>query len=272
MLIIYCIKYVSIIVSQKSLEIDIYRLYSCITFYIFQYQLMSTTQKWWMFWTSLLPASAIFWLVSSAVFYIIVVITNDAVSIDAGSTILTVKKVVNWFCWLMTLVWLISFIPWIIMLSKTKNKQQSDTIEIASTEEKNKILPYGWFWVRCVAYIIDELLKYLIIPLFFNVYFYFKDGDSIGYKIMWLKILDATTRERERPDAGQLIWRRFAKILSALPLWLGFFWVGWDEEKQWWHDKLAETIVVQYRKPNRRLASVFIFLFILLVILSSLSK
>ena len=28
-------------------------------------------------------------------------------------------------------------------------------------------------------------------------------------------------------------------------IFLGFFWIGWDDRKQGWHDKLAGTLVVR---------------------------
>ncbi|MBX3651771.1 MAG: RDD family protein [Burkholderiales bacterium] len=34
-------------------------------------------------------------------------------------------------------------------------------------------------------------------------------------------------------------------IASALPLFLGFIWVGIDKRKQGWHDKLAGTVVIR---------------------------
>lgn len=155
--------------------------------------------------------------------------------------------------------------------TSNEDQQLSNIIPTSPhTEETNKTLSYGWFWVRYAAFIIDIYCLQLIIPIFFNIYFYLKDGDSIGYKLMWLKILDATTREK--PSGWQLLGRFFAKILSIWPLWLGCFWVGWDKKKQWWHDKIAKTVVVQYRKSKRGDFFGLIFLFILLVILSSLSK
>jgi uncharacterized RDD family membrane protein YckC len=35
------------------------------------------------------------------------------------------------------------------------------------------------------------------------------------------------------------------KMVSAVPLFLGFFWMLWDEKGQTWHDKVAETTVVK---------------------------
>jgi uncharacterized RDD family membrane protein YckC len=38
--------------------------------------------------------------------------------------------------------------------------------------------------------------------------------------------------------------RYIARILSALPFLLGYFWMLWDREKQTWHDKLSNSVVV----------------------------
>jgi len=35
-----------------------------------------------------------------------------------------------------------------------------------------------------------------------------------------------------------------AKILSAIPCLLGYFWMLWDPQKQTWHDKIVGSIVV----------------------------
>jgi uncharacterized RDD family membrane protein YckC len=39
--------------------------------------------------------------------------------------------------------------------------------------------------------------------------------------------------------------RCLSSFFSAFVLFLGFFWIGWDREKQAWHDKIAGTIVVR---------------------------
>jgi uncharacterized RDD family membrane protein YckC len=48
-------------------------------------------------------------------------------------------------------------------------------------------------------------------------------------------------------------WRRWvpattASFFSAAGLCLGFFWAGWDRQKQSWHDKIASTVVVRVPK------------------------
>jgi uncharacterized RDD family membrane protein YckC len=42
--------------------------------------------------------------------------------------------------------------------------------------------------------------------------------------------------------------RSLAAVFSILALFLGFFWIGWDGQKQGWHDKIAGTVVVRLPK------------------------
>ena len=39
--------------------------------------------------------------------------------------------------------------------------------------------------------------------------------------------------------------RSLAALFSILVFFLGFFWIGWDRDKQGWHDKIAGTVVVR---------------------------
>jgi uncharacterized RDD family membrane protein YckC len=41
------------------------------------------------------------------------------------------------------------------------------------------------------------------------------------------------------------IVRILAAVFSAFIFFLGFFWIGWDRDKQGWHDKIAGTVVVR---------------------------
>ena len=44
---------------------------------------------------------------------------------------------------------------------------------------------------------------------------------------------------------GRSLGRYLGYIISAIPLYLGFIWVGIDAYKQGWHDKIAGTYVVR---------------------------
>jgi uncharacterized RDD family membrane protein YckC len=68
------------------------------------------------------------------------------------------------------------------------------------------------------------------------------NGQTIGKKIMGVRVVSGSN--------GSVDWvkafiRSISKILSAIPLGLGYFWMLWDEKSQTWHDKIADTIVVQ---------------------------
>ena len=69
-------------------------------------------------------------------------------------------------------------------------------------------------------------------------------GRSPGKKLLSLRVIYLETG---RP-AG--FWRMLlreviGKWVSAVVLYLGFFWAIWDERHQGWHDKIAKTVVVR---------------------------
>ncbi len=67
-------------------------------------------------------------------------------------------------------------------------------------------------------------------------------GQTIGKRAVGIRVIDF---ERGGPIGfGKAVGRYFARILSTIPLGLGYFWMLWDKEKQTWHDKLATSVVV----------------------------
>jgi uncharacterized RDD family membrane protein YckC len=134
---------------------------------------------------------------------------------------------------------------------------------------------YVGFWKRLVAMIIDTLiLLVIVVPLLLAIYGlkYAELAASSGFAGPWdfliqvvfpavavilfwrfysatpgkmaisAKIIDAKTGQA--PSTGRLVARYFAYIVSMLPLFLGFIWVGIDRRKQGFHDKIAGTLVV----------------------------
>lgn len=65
-----------------------------------------------------------------------------------------------------------------------------------------------------------------------------------GKLILGLKV---TTLTGERIGFGRATGRFFGKIISALPLYIGFMMAGWTEKKQALHDMMCETLVVRKR-------------------------
>lgn len=63
-----------------------------------------------------------------------------------------------------------------------------------------------------------------------------------GKMLLRMKIVDAKT---EQPISDlQGILRVCGYFISATCFLLGFFWIGIDRRKQAWHDKLADTVVI----------------------------
>ncbi len=110
------------------------------------------------------------------------------------------------------------------------------------------------FFQRLIAILIDSVLFWGMGFVFRNgifglLYIAYEtilvsqwDGYTVGKKIMGLRVVSASGGE---VDMVKAFIRSIGKILSGIVLYLGFFWMIWDEKSQTWHDKLAETYVVQ---------------------------
>lgn len=131
-----------------------------------------------------------------------------------------------------------------------------------------KKLNYAGFWIRVAAAILDSMLLY---AAFFGVAFLFMDGitslgvnitlqlifaaagiiyfagmesssrqGTLGKMAVGIKVGDAQGKQL---SFGNALGRYFAKIVSAIILYIGFMMVGWDKNKQGLHDKIAGTYV-----------------------------
>lgn len=154
------------------------------------------------------------------------------------------------------------------------NPYQTPMSPLETTEEES--MRYAGFWMRVVAGIIDTVLLLIVTtPLLFLIYgkaYFLKDIDSPmiagtadvlinwilpivliiafwtlkqgtpGKILLKMKIVDAKTGGC--PTMTQWIIRYIGYIPATLVLFLGLFWIIWDEKKQGWHDKLAGTVVI----------------------------
>jgi uncharacterized RDD family membrane protein YckC len=131
---------------------------------------------------------------------------------------------------------------------------------------------YAGFWQRAAAFLIDALIVLVIsmpvIVLAFGAQYFSLEpatrawdlvallvvgilavgfwrycGATPGKLALDIKVVDARTGER--PSTGRLVVRFLCYFVSALPLYLGFFWIAFDRRKQGWHDKIAGTVVIQ---------------------------
>jgi uncharacterized RDD family membrane protein YckC len=129
-------------------------------------------------------------------------------------------------------------------------------------------LPRAGFWIRMAALFIDLVIMgavtdglfghgrvvYLhgrltfdnpalsVCTVIYGVLLWKLRGTTIGGIICGLRVV----RLDDRPiDWETAIVRGLGCFLSAAAVGLGFFWIGWDAEKQGWHDKIAGTVVVR---------------------------
>jgi uncharacterized RDD family membrane protein YckC len=95
-------------------------------------------------------------------------------------------------------------------------------------------------WVRALTIALSALGVLLFVPLYFVV-FWTLAGATPGKRLLGLRVGHQGQPKIAWPRA---LWRYIGYFLSALPLFLGYFWVFRDRQSQAWHDKLADTHVV----------------------------
>jgi uncharacterized RDD family membrane protein YckC len=143
--------------------------------------------------------------------------------------------------------------------------------------------PKGEFWLRAMALAVDHLILLFILAIFAAVgflavemgtkggreiflyqqarivlpillplatilaltyftFFHGAWGQTIGKMIFRLRVLKA---DGQPLTFSRALARTFAYILSTIPFFLGFFWVGFTSRKRSWHDAIAGTMVVR---------------------------
>jgi uncharacterized RDD family membrane protein YckC len=118
-------------------------------------------------------------------------------------------------------------------------------------------LPRVGFWSRLCATLIDLILIGLLvaflqriswfIPIWvgYHVAMWAWRGTTIGGIVFGLRLARLDGRPVDLPVA---LIRSLSSFLSALALFLGFFWAGWTRKKQAWHDLIAGTMIVRMPK------------------------
>ncbi len=115
-------------------------------------------------------------------------------------------------------------------------------------------LPRAGFWPRAGAMALDLFIFFsfgalsgalALGPLGWAIYqiaFWSWKSTTIGGIVFGLK---GVRLDGQSMDLGVAIVRHLASYLSWGAGLLGFFWAGWDPERQTWHDKIAGTVVVR---------------------------
>jgi len=158
--------------------------------------------------------------------------------------------------------------------------------ELSEKEEKTA----GWeralkggFWLRLMAFAVDQLILFLIFVIFivcgllavelspgrgpeisywnllrlilpalvplglmlvlsYFAFFHGAWGQTIGKMIFGLRVVQVNGQPL---TFSRALARVIAYAFSAVPLFLGFFWVGFTSNKRSWHDRITGTMVVR---------------------------
>ena len=86
-----------------------------------------------------------------------------------------------------------------------------------------------------------QALGFLIAIVSFT-YFEGSTGQTPGKRAMNIRVVDEQTGAPI--GYGRALLRYVGRIISTIPLFLGYFWMLWDGNRQTWHDKIANDVVV----------------------------
>lgn len=144
--------------------------------------------------------------------------------------------------------------------------------------------PEGWrfagFWIRFLAYLIDGLIQAGLLVAIYLVatslgqapdpepgldrveaeqltrliliwvvvvlaYFpiFWARGATPGMMLFKLRVVRTT--DGSRLGIGRAIVRYIGFIISAWAIYIGLIWVAFDDRKQGWHDKIADSFVIR---------------------------
>jgi uncharacterized RDD family membrane protein YckC len=122
--------------------------------------------------------------------------------------------------------------------------------------------PRSGFWRRFAAVFVDGIVL-LVVNLILRAianenaaaglttliglgyYTYFEgsaSGQTPGKKALGIRVISLS--DGGPIGYGRAFIRYIGRIVSGIPIALGYFWMLWDKEKQTWHDKFAGSVVV----------------------------
>jgi uncharacterized RDD family membrane protein YckC len=116
------------------------------------------------------------------------------------------------------------------------------------------------FWMRFAAALIDGVILGVIstilqlglhtagsvlgilVGLAYYTYLEGESGQTIGKRAVGIRVVDIGGGGAI--GFSRAFLRYIGRYLSAIPIFLGYFWMLWDPQKQTWHDKIANSVVV----------------------------
>jgi uncharacterized RDD family membrane protein YckC len=139
---------------------------------------------------------------------------------------------------------------------------QVSSEESAPAEYGNSSGPRAGFWRRFAAGLIDwvilvvvevilraalkstagSIVSLIVTIAYFTLFVGSARGQSPGMSALGIRVISFDGSGAI--GYGRAFIRWIGAYVSAVPIFLGFFWMLWDKEKQCWHDKFASDVVV----------------------------
>jgi len=122
--------------------------------------------------------------------------------------------------------------------------------------------PRAGFWRRFAAAFLDGLIlgvigfiggvilgsdnaanvAGLLLGIAYYTYLEGSTGQTLGKKALGIRVIDL--KGGGSNGYGRAFIRYIGRFVSGIVLLLGYLWMLWDKEKQTWHDKFANSVVV----------------------------
>lgn len=83
------------------------------------------------------------------------------------------------------------------------------------------------------------------------------DGATPGKKLMAIKI---TRGDGSKLNYAVAFIRILGYLLSSFVLMLGYIWILFDKKKQGWHDKIANTLVIETNEKPKMFVGIFLMI------------
>jgi uncharacterized RDD family membrane protein YckC len=83
----------------------------------------------------------------------------------------------------------------------------------------------------------------LVVVIGYQVYFWGTSGSTLGMRLFHLRVVDADTGGPIGIPRAIVRW--LMTIVNSWACYIGWIWVAFDPRKQGWHDKVANSVVLQ---------------------------
>jgi uncharacterized RDD family membrane protein YckC len=93
-----------------------------------------------------------------------------------------------------------------------------------------------------VGYRAGGVIGFLVTIAYYTVLIGAARGQTVGQMALGIRVIDFNTGGPI--GYGRAFVRWLVSIVSAVVFFLGYLWMIWDKEKQCWHDKAANDVVV----------------------------